>query len=34
MTGEYLTSLTPEHKKFLEELLKDGVSFDTKVLRV
>ena len=28
MTGEYLTSLTPEHKKFLEELFKDGVSFD------
>lgn len=34
MTGEYLTSLTPEHKKFLEELFKDGVSFDPKVLRV
>lgn len=34
MTGEYLTSLTPEHKKFLEDLFKDGVSFDPKVLRV
>ena len=34
MAGEYLTSLTPEHKTFLEELFKDGVSFDPKVLRV
>lgn len=24
----------PEHKTFLEELFKDGVSFDPKVLRV
>ena len=34
MTGEFLTSLTPEHKKFLVDLFKDGVSFDPKVLRV
>ena len=34
MTGEFLTSLTPEHKKFLVNLFKDGVSFDPKVLRV
>ena len=34
MTGAFLTSLTPEHKKFLVDLFKDGVSFDPKVLRV
>lgn len=34
MTGEFLASLTPEHKKFLVDLFKDGVSFDPKVLRV
>lgn len=34
MTGEFLTSLTPEHKKFLVDLFEDGVSFDPKVLRV
>ena len=34
MAGEYKTSLTPEHRKFLEDLFRDGVSFDPKVLRV
>lgn len=31
---EYATKLTPEHKKFLKDLLGDGVSFDKKVLKV
>lgn len=34
MTGEFLTSLTPEHKKFLVDLFEGDVSFDPKVLRV
>ena len=30
----YATQLTPEHKKFLKDLLADGVSFDERVLKV
>ena len=34
MSEEYKTSLTDEHKNFLQGLFKDGASFDPEVLRV
>lgn len=34
MAGEYLTSPTPEHKKFVEFVLAIGVSFDPAAARL